>query len=75
MHPKSAIRWYKHWLAFKMLPCDTPLHWKLNYKEKYKAWTKTELKKLKQVIDTCPVLYLDELVTKMKKQLPKKKLQ
>ena len=61
----TVIRWYKHFLNFSMLPCDTPK--KYLKKGNGAAWTGVLLAELKRVVDLCPVLYLDE-ISKMLKE-------
>ena len=65
----TVKRWYEHWLAFKMLPCQTPRKWRLDPNATYKQWPAASLAQLKAVIDENPVLYVDEMVVIMSAKL------
>lgn len=56
---RTATRWYKFWLDFGCLPCES--------NHKYKRigtdtlWSPVVDKRLKKIVDACPVFYLDEI--------------
>ena len=62
--PDTAKRYYKHWLDFGMLPCDTPRDKKRKIPKAAKKWSPTKTTKLLEIVDNCPVLYLDEISDK-----------
>ena len=66
MSQTTYRRWYTHWSVFAMLPCDTPAKYISNTSA---TWTTVSLAELKRVVDTCPVLYLDEIASKLKTTL------
>ena len=58
---RTVIRWWKHWMAYGMLPCSTSK--KMMKECKSTTWTDARIAELKRIIDDCPVLYLDEIST------------
>jgi hypothetical protein len=58
---RTIRRWYTHWLAFKRLPCETPTKVCLDHLETFRNWSKADLKMLKDLVDSQPLLFVDEI--------------
>ena len=69
---RTCERWYEHWLDFKQLPCDTNLKWR-QHRRMYSPWPQAHLDALKEIVDSCPVLFLDEIGRHLSTRLKGKK--
>ena len=58
----TVKRWYSLWLDTLQLPSKTSPKFKLRSAA---IWNAEILSKLKEIVDTCPVLYLDEISEKL----------
>ena len=67
---RTIHRWYSHWLAFNMLPCETPKTYLKSHRGT--VFSNESLQALKHIVDECPVLYLDEIAKKLKLLFNKK---
>ncbi len=65
----TVKRWCHHWLAFKILLCQTSKKMRLDSNEKFRAWSVKDLRALKKLVDARPLLFVDEIQTIMTEQL------
>jgi len=70
---RQVQRIYNYWLDYGALPCDKfGKYLKRRKGSKKSKWDDAADAKLKQIVDECPVLYLDEISKKLKAALNKK---
>ena len=65
----TFYRWYNDWLSFHLLPCDIQGKWE---RKSNNQWDDGADNALKNIVDNCPVLYLDEMATELKAAVGKK---